>query len=328
MLRPGLCVHIAALVCLVSTSRARAQWVLPCDPDIPNTFSCLAPIAVGTLRVPSEESAVVARQLSSNDNLDELPNHSICDGLRSAPPTLWKSTCDFFDEECGWVLQDFRNNYTGRNLCTLGLAVAAVAPLANTRVDQRFQDWYQRSVRSDVSDEISHVSWHLGRHYIVVPVLVAASLGGRCYDESATGHWLHIWGDRSCRALLVGAPAVGILQYGLGASRPDEHSSRWRPFQDENSVAGHGFVGAIPILVAAGMTENRPLKALLYAGSFLTTWSRVNDDAHYLSQAILGWVIAYAAVQSVQQTDMDNRRVLFTPIDVGNGVGIGVLIRY
>ncbi|MCI0379649.1 MAG: phosphatase PAP2 family protein [Gemmataceae bacterium] len=315
MLRPSLFVCLAALVCLVFTSRARAQWVLPCDPDIPNTFSCLTPILVGTLRVPSECAATT----------DEPAD---CNGIRSAPPTLWESTCDFFREECGWVLQDFRNNYTGRNLCTLGLAVAVVAPLANTRVDQRFQDWYQRSVRSDVSDEISHVSWHLGRHYIVVPVLVGTSLGGRCFDDTATGHWLHIWGDRSCRALMVGAPAVGVLQYGLGASRPEEHSSRWRPFQDENSVAGHGFVGAVPFLVAAGMTENRPLRALLYAGSFLTTWSRVNDDAHYLSQAILGWVIAYTAVQSVQQTDIENQRVLFTPIDVGNGVGIGVLIRY
>jgi hypothetical protein len=88
-------------------------------------------------------------------------------------------------------------------------------------------------------------------------------------------------------------------------------------------------VGAVPFLTAASMTENRPLKAALFAGSFYTTWARLDDDAHYFSQCVLGWTIAYLATRSVSMTEWEMQRVQFTPIAMPQGgAGLGVLIRY
>jgi len=65
-------------------------------------------------------------------------------------------------------------------------------------------------------------------------------------------------------------------------------------------VSGHAFVGAVPFLTLAKMAENqKPLQVLAYALSVLTAWSRVNDNAHYTSQAILGWYMAYESVDAV-----------------------------
>ncbi len=50
---------------------------------------------------------------------------------------------------------------------------------------------------------------------------------------------------------------------------------------------------------AAKMTDNCWLKTGLYACSVLPAWSRINDDAHFPSQAFLGWWMAYCAATAV-----------------------------
>jgi hypothetical protein len=224
---------------------------------------------------------------------------------------------------------DFKHMYTGRHLGCLGLTIAAAYPLANTHADQGIRDWYQREVRSRHTEEWAEVANHLGEWQIVVPIFMGAWFIGDYFEDRPCLGAVGEWGGRTMRALAVGAPASGLLQVGLGASRPEEGRSHWHPFQDNNSVAGHGFVGAVPFLSAASMTRHRPLKALLFAGSFCTTWARLDSDAHYFSQCLLGWSIAYLATQSVNDTELHMRRVLLTPMEMPQGgTGLGVLIRY
>jgi hypothetical protein len=247
-------------------------------------------------------------------------------------PGEWLS--DFKDEffvGMDKVRHDFINNYTGRNLRALGLTLILVAPIANTEADDNFQRWYQRHVRSQGTDRWARVGNKLGEHWVTVPCFLAAAGAGKLCEHWEAGRWVGSWGTRSIRALMVGSPAVGVLQHGLGAGRPFEYedSSRWRPFHDKNGVAGHGFVGAVPFLTAASMTENRPLKALFFVGSFWTCWARINTDSHFLSQSILGWSIAFIAVQSVSQTEAEYRRWQVVPLEMPEGgTGLGVLIRY
>ena len=104
-----------------------------------------------------------------------------------------------------------------------------------------------------------------------------------------------------------------LMQWVVGGSRPGEaHSgSHWEPFQDDNGVSGHAFMGAIPFLNAANMTDNRWLRAGCYLGSGMAGLSRINDDSHYTSQAVLGWWMAYLAARSVDNTQTGTA---FTPL--------------
>ena len=118
-----------------------------------------------------------------------------------------------------------------------------------------------------------------------------------------------------------------FMQACLGASRPDEqtYESRWQPFADNNAVSGHAFVGAMPFLTAGRMLEqhDRPYMAgCLYFCSTLPAWSRVNDDAHYFSQACLGWWMAYLACRAVNDTEQEYRHLTFTPLAMNDTVGI------
>jgi hypothetical protein len=86
-------------------------------------------------------------------------------------------------------------------------------------------------------------------------------------------------------------------------------------------VSGHAFVGSIPFITIARMNEDKPvLKYLMYIASTATAWSRVNDNAHYFSQAALGWYMGWESVDAVFDSDEsanEDKKVTVTPI-VGN----------
>jgi K+ transporter len=90
----------------------------------------------------------------------------------------------------------------------------------------------------------------------------------------------------------------------LGADRPSEGgSSAWMPFHSRHGVSAHAFIGGVPFMTAANMAGNVYVKAALYGMSTLTGLSRINDDQHYLSQAALGWYIAYLSSRVVEKGD-------------------------
>jgi membrane-associated phospholipid phosphatase len=133
--------------------------------------------------------------------------------------------------------------------------------------------------------------------------------------------------DRAFRGYLVGAPALLAFQSLLGAGRPDGGSSRWQPFRRHNAVSGHTYVGAVPFITAAQMTDKPYVKGLFYTLSTFCAWSRVNDDAHYLSQALLGWYLAYLSVRAVTTTESRTplpRGLTIFPVSETNKVGIGL----
>ena len=84
----------------------------------------------------------------------------------------------------------------------------------------------------------------------------------------------------------------------------------------------------MPFLTAASMTENRLLRGALFVASGWTAWSRINDDQHYLSQALLGWYFAYQAVRAVNHTEWEERRVHLAPFVHPEGNGLALHIRY
>lgn len=241
----------------------------------------------------------------------------------------WLDCKETLTGECSKVVQDFRHNYGLTGLALMTVAVGAAAPVANTPADVNFRNWYQHHAgNSGTANSFAHVGYAFGQFWYVLPVYLTADLGGRCFDDSEIAQALSTWGNRTWRAIAVGAPAVGLLQVGLGSTRPRIGSSHWEPFQANKAVSGHAFIGSLPFFAAASMTDDRPLQALFLAGSFITPWARIQQDGHYLSQCMLGWSLGFIAMQSVLQTDTGSRRILFAPMDVPERTGMGIMFRY
>jgi hypothetical protein len=280
------------------------QW--RAEPQTPSD----EPAAAREVQVQLEESTAAC------DDCPRTCRHSLCCRLDSI---LCEAKHD--------VADDYRNFYSCPTARGLLWGIAGASVLANTALDQDFRDWVQDDARSKESDHFGDFWKSFGHGDVFIPSYAGLALAGKLLEDVPVCGVAGEFGMRTTRAYLVGAPPMALMQYGLGGSRPGERddASFWRPFNDDNAASGHAFVGAVPFLTAARMTEDPCVKACWYAMSVLPAWSRVNDDSHYLSQVGLGWWMAYLACESVDRTETAAGWITVTPIARPGMVGIGIV---
>lgn len=228
------------------------------------------------------------------------------------------------------IKSDYGNYYSWPTLRDMGLMLAITAPIANTAVDQNFRNWYQDDVRSTGTNNFASFWKPLGEGAYVIPGFLGVAVVGKCFDQPPIFHVAGELGDRTTRAYLVGAPPMLFMQYLLGAGRPTTdipYPSYWRPFNDSHGVSGHAFMGAVPFITAAKMSDNLAIKSGCYLLSTFTAWSRINDDAHFLSQVILGWSMAYYAARAVDNTETD-KSLMILPVAAPDMTGVQVIYTF
>ncbi|MEW6992037.1 phosphatase PAP2 family protein [Colwelliaceae bacterium 6441] len=203
------------------------------------------------------------------------------------------------------VIEDYSHFYTLDTLVDFSLAFGLGAAMAHSAVDEEFQGWYQDDIRSSTTDDLASVAKVFGEKTLMVPV-AAALVSLPWYMPVKSDSSIVKWSNNMMRTYTLGLPLMLVAQKATGASRPDEqaYGSEWRPGNDKNGVSGHSFGGAVPFLNAAFMyKENSWQRNSLLFVSTLTGWSRVNDNDHYLSQALLGWYLAYKTTQAIFETN-------------------------
>ncbi|MDR0522453.1 MAG: phosphatase PAP2 family protein [Planctomycetaceae bacterium] len=259
---------------------------------------------------------------------------------RLPPPSTFRNTLTFSEaflrfgnKEVDRVFTDFGNLYQKNNLKNYGVALLGAGLMANTRADGDFQEWYGKRVRCNFTKELKEFSKIFGEGKYFIPVTIASAFTYRFlqekyrYDSRRDRPYLFLeLTDRSMRGYFVGFPALLAVQLATGGDRPESGSSYWHPFQNDHGASGHAFIGAIPFITAAQMTDRPCLKGLYYTLSTFPAWSRVNDDAHYLSQVLLGWYLAYLSARSVAATEGVKlpRGLTIFPVTEKNAVGIGL----
>jgi hypothetical protein len=191
--------------------------------------------------------------------------------------------------------EHYRRLYSRRNFLKLGVATAGAALMAYGGVDEAMDAWHSREVQRSRGFELTRVLNQFGeRLWFGYFALFAVA------DAFCSSNRLTRWGRRSFEAMVVGLPALWTTQRVLGASRPNEGlGPGFAPFEDDNAASGHAFIGSIPLLVAARQSDAPAPRALLYALSPWVGWARIHDRKHYLSQVLLGYGIAWEAVQVV-----------------------------
>lgn len=240
---------------------------------------------------------------------------------------------ELFKEQGTGILEDYYQFYSLKGLTWLTAGVGVGAAMANTGFDEHvvrhtFEENVILAPTHEYAEQLGRPKF-LGEGYYTIPVFAIAALSEPLIEDLPFGEPTAEWGQRSFRTLLVGAPPMLALQVLTGASRPGEtsSSSHWKPLDDSNGVSGHGFMGAVPFISAAKMSDNVWVKSGLYVASTLPALSRVNDDDHYFSQAFLGWWLAYMAASAVDRSlDPEaHHRFLVYPMQDGVGAGIEVI---
>ena len=236
-----------------------------------------------------------------------------------------------YSEEGIWsdVKRDYSEFYSSDRFIRMGIVFTGGALIANTDFDQDFQE---RNAGNIFSVDDSYNVKQLGEGKYLIPLsLISAGIGHWLNDGSElTG--IGKWGERTARAYFVGGPTVLATQLLTGASRPDEDKqiSDWKPFNDSNGVSGHAFIGSVPFLTIAYMNnDNAIIKYSAYLASTLAALSRINDNKHYLSQAILGWYLGWESVDSVYSVDSNKKNnVRVQPVVGANSYGLQLSMQW
>ncbi len=220
-------------------------------------------------------------------------------------------------------IQDYRRFYSLSELLALAGGIGLAAAFANTSVDENFQQWHDKRVATHDVRRFAYVAREFGNGKNWLPFWAVCAGAGEAWSGDPALRTVGEWGDRSMRSFFVGGPALLVIQRVAGASRPEDgNGSHWIPFHAANSASGHAFVGAVSFINAAMMTDNVPLKSILYVGSVVPGWSRIVQDKHYISQVVLGWWLAYLSANAVNWTEHSKSDWLMTPTVSDEGVSI------
>ncbi len=232
---------------------------------------------------------------------------------------------------CRDVVMDYRNYYSVKNGIRFLIALGIAAPLANTQADIKIHEWYQDEVRSSGTDDFASFWKNFGEGRLLLPIAGGLTLIAFATDEN--WGWMDQvvgeYGKNLARSYLVGALPVFVMQNLLGGDRPMEGSTNWTPFYHDHAVSGHAFVGAVPFIMAAKMSDNLWAKIFFYTCSTFPAWSRMNDGMHSLSQVGLGWFMAYMACDAVAETNHTRvANYAFTPIFTGDTIGVNFMMKF
>ncbi len=229
------------------------------------------------------------------------------------------------------VKRDYCVFYSTNNLLIFGNYFVAAGILANTNLDLAIRNQYQTQIRNNRTDDIFRPFNTFGSFTFQALSVYALAIGaGYWRDQSLAADIIYTWGYRSFRSFLVGTPLQATLAKVLGAGRPIMNlPSKWQPFKYRMSVSGHTYWGATPFITAAMMIDQPLAKALLYGISIMPGLARINFDAHYTSQVVLGWSIAFLSCKAVHDSDclVENEwQVSVFPRN--DGVMVGASCRY
>lgn len=255
------------------------------------------------------------------------------DKTQLALTLLGAATEQFLHVDTDSIASEYTQFYSSDRLARFAVVLSSASLLANTRVDENVHEWYQGGMRSAGSDSVSRVSKLLGEGSVMIPLSMIAASAGHLLDsdDSEDPSSFEEWGERTRHAYALGAPALLMLQGMTGGTRPGNSStgSRWNPYAGDNGVSGHAFIGAVPFLSLARMHDDEPaLKYAFYALSGLAAWSRINDDDHYLSQAVLGWYLAWEATDESRPVGRKPDNWTIRPTVSGDGYGIYIGVRF
>lgn len=190
----------------------------------------------------------------------------------------------------------WRRRFGRRAFLKLGAAVAGAGVLVYSGLDEAVTTAHDRHLRTGATARAARVGYEGGQRpwFLAWAAVAAVDAWWRSGPFSR-------WGRANFEAMVVGLPLLWTVQRVLGADRPsaDFPAPDWKPFRKDHAASGHAFIGAVPWLTAARAAGLHRWRPALWAGSWLSGWSRLHDRKHYLSQVWLGWFLAWQAVVAV-----------------------------
>lgn len=175
----------------------------------------------------------------------------------------------------------------------VGITVGILA--LTTLADKPFRDYLQRH-RSDGKDDVARVFKDMGEPDIYAPVplgLIAAGV-------ISGNHKLTRAGGRITAGLITAGAITNILKPAIGRTRPKFADNAYEFTPGKGSYSWPSGHSAMAFALATGISDEvrfTPLTIALYGAAGMTGWSRMNDNRHWLTDALGGMMIGITSAK-------------------------------
>ena len=173
-----------------------------------------------------------------------------------------------------WVDADNYLSWTTARDMVIALGLTAV--LANTPMDQHFQNWFQNDVRSSGTDHFSNSIAFLGHGQDMIPAAIGLTVAGTLIGDNWLGNTTGDFGSQTCRAYLIGRPPCCCFSTAWG--RRALATATWSTAPIGGRLPTAMAPAATPssarcrFITAANMTDNYFLKAAFFLGSTMVAF--------------------------------------------------------
>jgi hypothetical protein len=258
---------------------------------------------------PSPQPSANAGQGSTSDSNGIRPDHL---WTTDYVDLLWNDTGTVLTAPARWDQQDWM--YVGISAAGVGAAAA---------LDQTIKNQVQAR-RSASEDRFFKQYQNLGSTWSFGVIGAFEVWGEADGDVTAKNTAMD-----ALTASIIGPGLIGTtVKYAIGRVRPNTATStfEFKPFSGNQSFpSGHASQA---FAVATAIAENYPswwVQTLCYGGAGLVGYARIEQNAHYTSDvvvgALLGWSVARAVVHR-HNSPPDPKKLSWTPYANGNGYGL------
>ena len=190
--------------------------------------------------------------------------------------------------------------------------------------DEKIHDWTQER-RGGTTDGISRFAKPFGEGQYVVPALGLFYLYGYTAKDGKAEKTALL----SAESLLISSAFTQALKYSTHRQRPEDSNQhdRWDgpSFSGNNlSFASGESTAAFSIAtVIASEYEAEPWVApLAYGIATLAALARINDNAHWASDVLVGSAIGHFTAKAIVKLHRKQSKFALTPEAVGGGMGL------
>jgi membrane-associated phospholipid phosphatase len=201
-----------------------------------------------------------------------------------------------------------------RNAMATGITTLAFAS------DQSIRDTWQGDIRSSTTDDVSSLLRDTGSRAGGIVILGSAYAYGL-----ATGtHHIRETAQLAAQAVLI-TQTIGGVKWLTGRERPKESpDDAW----DWGNEGGHAFFSghSSGVWSATGVfveryPDNQAFKLGVYSWATAVSLTRINDDAHWASDVLVGGLVGYGVGVMVARHDpfTDNNVVVMPTLNADYG---------
>jgi len=291
-----------------------------------NRFSCLTNLII-TILILTVISSASGQAIETSSQTDNTLHLKTKEEVKADTVRFDKEYLKSYLTDTAYILSS-PIRWDKYDWLTASLVMGATVGLY--AYDQNIHDWTQQR-RGETTDNIARLARPFGEGQYVVPALGLVYLYGYAAEDSKAEKTALL----GVESFLISGAFTQVLKFSTHRYRPedsDQHD-KWDGPSFSNSnlsfASGESTVAfAVATVIASEYGDTVWVPPLAYGIATLTALARMNDNAHWASDVLVGSAIGYFTAKTIVKLHKKGSKLTVAPAVVGSGLGLAMSYKF